>query len=74
MGVKARPSRGPVGRLLVPARPGGRFNFLGVNLRHSGVWLSDGARVERWLISPAQHRLHHAPEPADREQTGYRRA
>ncbi|MCO4745295.1 MAG: TonB-dependent receptor [Proteobacteria bacterium] len=33
------------------------------NLRHSHVWLRFG-RVERWLISPAQHQMHHAVDPA----------
>ena len=36
------------------------FNLLGSNLRHSHVWLSYGAGLERFLISPAQHQLHHA--------------
>ena len=30
------------------------------NLRHSHVYLSYGERIERWLISPAQHQLHHS--------------
>ena len=34
------------------------FNLLGANLRHSHVWLGFGP-LERWLISPAQHQLHH---------------
>jgi len=34
------------------------LNLLGGNLRHSHVWISYGA-AERWLISPAQHQLHH---------------
>lgn len=29
------------------------------NLRHSHVWMRFGA-AERWLVSPAQHQLHHA--------------
>lgn len=37
------------------------FNLIG-NLRHSHVWLSYG-RLGRWLISPAQHQLHHSREP-----------
>jgi sterol desaturase/sphingolipid hydroxylase (fatty acid hydroxylase superfamily) len=41
------------------------FNFLGANLRHSGVWLTYGPRLERWLISPAQHQIHHSVHPAD---------
>lgn len=35
------------------------FLVLGANVRHSHVWLSFGARLERWFISPAQHQLHH---------------
>ena len=41
------------------------FNLLGSNLRHSHVWLSYGPVVERFLISPAQHQVHHSVEPAD---------
>ncbi len=33
------------------------------NLRHSHVWLRFPAAVERWLISPAQHQLHHSRSP-----------
>lgn len=36
------------------------FNTLGANLRHSGVALSYGPYIEKWLISPAQHQLHHS--------------
>ena len=36
------------------------FNVLGANLRHSGVALSYGPRLEKWLISPAQHQVHHS--------------
>lgn len=35
------------------------------NLRHSHVWLRFGPRVEAWLLSPAQHQLHHSADPAD---------
>ncbi len=35
------------------------FSVVSGNLRHSHVWWSFGPRVERWLISPAQHQLHH---------------
>ncbi len=35
------------------------FNVLGSNLRHSHVWLSYGPVLERVLISPAQHQIHH---------------
>jgi sterol desaturase/sphingolipid hydroxylase (fatty acid hydroxylase superfamily) len=34
------------------------FNFLGSNLRHSHVFISFGP-LERFLISPGQHQLHH---------------
>jgi Fe(3+) dicitrate transport protein len=37
------------------------FNAAGSNLRHSHVWLRFGV-VERWLLSPAQHQLHHADD------------
>ena len=33
------------------------------HLRHSHIWLSWGDRIEGWLISPAQHQLHHSVEP-----------
>lgn len=33
------------------------------NLRHSHVWLRFPPAVERWLLSPAQHQLHHGDEP-----------
>lgn len=35
------------------------FSVVSGNLRHSHVRWSFGPRVERWLISPAQHQLHH---------------
>ena len=34
------------------------------NLRHSEVPLRFPAAVERWLLSPAQHQLHHSADPA----------
>ncbi len=39
------------------------LNVVFGNLRHSHVWLRFPARLERWLISPAQHQLHHAAAP-----------
>lgn len=44
------------------------FNAAGSNLRHSHVWISYGRWVERLLISPAQHQIHHsiAPEHYDK--------
>ncbi len=38
------------------------FNLAGSNLRHSHVWISYGSFLERWLISPAQHQIHHSVE------------
>jgi sterol desaturase/sphingolipid hydroxylase (fatty acid hydroxylase superfamily) len=31
-------------------------------LRHSPVWLSFGPSVEKWLLSPAQHQVHHSTD------------
>ena len=39
------------------------FNIFGANLRHSQVWLSFGATVERVILSPAQHQIHHSDDP-----------
>lgn len=38
------------------------FNIAGANLRHSHVWISYGHRIEHFLISPAQHQIHHSVE------------
>jgi len=40
------------------------LNMLGGNLRHSHVRLTYPAWVERILISPAQHQIHHSSDPA----------
>lgn len=37
------------------------FNLID-NLRHSHVWVSYGDTLNRWLISPAHHQLHHSLE------------
>lgn len=39
------------------------FNILGSNLRHSHIWLTWGDKLENWLISPAQHQVHHSDNP-----------
>lgn len=39
------------------------FNVLGGVLRHSPVWISFGPAVERWVISPAMHQIHHSNDP-----------
>jgi sterol desaturase/sphingolipid hydroxylase (fatty acid hydroxylase superfamily) len=36
------------------------FNIFGGVLRHSPVWLSFGPTMERYLISPAMHQIHHS--------------
>lgn len=46
------------------------LNALTGNLRHSHVWMGFGPVVERWLISPAQHQLHHADQ-AHLQQANY---
>lgn len=43
------------------------WSLCGANLRHSHVFLSYGVRLERWLISPAQHQLHHSAQPEHRD-------
>ena len=35
------------------------FNLAGSNLRHSPIWLGFG-KVEKWILSPAQHQIHHS--------------
>ena len=37
-------------------------NMIGGVLRHSPVWISFGPRLEHWLISPAQHQVHHSAD------------
>ena len=39
------------------------FNLAGSNLRHSHVWISYGRFLEQFLISPAQHQIHHSINP-----------
>ncbi|MBL22642.1 MAG: hypothetical protein CMM48_01955 [Rhodospirillaceae bacterium] len=36
------------------------FNAAGSNLRHSHIWITYGPFLERFLISPAQHQIHHS--------------
>ena len=36
------------------------LNALTGNLRHSHAWIRFPTSVERWLLSPAQHQVHHA--------------
>lgn len=39
-------------------------NMLTGNLRHSHVWLRFPDAVERWLLSPAMHQIHHSADSA----------
>ncbi|WP_299177987.1 sterol desaturase family protein [uncultured Neptuniibacter sp.] len=39
------------------------FNVTGSNLRHSHIALRYGKALEKWLISPAQHQIHHSTNP-----------
>jgi sterol desaturase/sphingolipid hydroxylase (fatty acid hydroxylase superfamily) len=59
----------------------GFFSFLGAhvcvtafntiaNLRHFHVWVSFGPRLNRWLLSPAHHQIHHS---RDRRHFGMNR-
>lgn len=37
------------------------FNLAGSNLRHSPIYLGFG-KVEKWVMSPAQHQIHHSAD------------
>lgn len=38
------------------------YYLLGYNLRHSHIWLSYGPVFSHFLISPAQHQIHHSKD------------
>lgn len=59
-----RESARPVELFGVPAL-GLLLNAAFGNLRHSQLWLPFPAAVERWLLSPAQHQLHHGARPEE---------
>ena len=44
------------------------FNALGSNLRHTPVPVAYPSGVERWLISPAQHQVHHSTAPCHHDR------
>jgi sterol desaturase/sphingolipid hydroxylase (fatty acid hydroxylase superfamily) len=44
------------------------FNILGANLRHSHIWLDYGPVLDRILISPAQHQVHHSIDCRHRDK------
>ncbi len=39
-------------------------NLTITNFQHSHIWISFGPTIERFLISPAQHQVHHSTDPA----------
>jgi sterol desaturase/sphingolipid hydroxylase (fatty acid hydroxylase superfamily) len=39
------------------------LNVFGGVLRHSPMWISFGPAVERWIMSPAMHQIHHSEDP-----------
>lgn len=47
------------------------FAFVGGNLRHSHIYLRYPAMVEQWLMSPAQHQLHHTNRYARQNYGSY---
>ncbi|MEM6759992.1 MAG: sterol desaturase family protein [Pseudomonadota bacterium] len=40
------------------------LSLIFANFRHSHIWISFGPVLERVLISPAQHQIHHSVDPA----------
>lgn len=44
------------------------FNVTGSNLRHSHIQIRYGRRAERFLISPAQHQIHHSLDPSHHDR------
>lgn len=39
------------------------FYVVGYNLRHTHIWVNYGPKVSQWLMSPAQHQIHHSNNP-----------
>lgn len=39
------------------------FYLVGYNLRHSHIWLPYPRALSRYLVSPAQHQIHHSKAP-----------
>lgn len=37
-------------------------NIAGGPLRHMPAWFSYGPKIENWILSPAQHQIHHSEE------------
>jgi len=47
------------------------FSLLGSNLRHSHIPLEYFESIERWIISPKQHQIHHSKKHFDKNFGGY---
>lgn len=47
------------------------FSLFGSNLRHSHVPFSYGRYIEKWLMSPKQHQIHHDKKHFNRNYGGY---
>lgn len=56
--------RGQLSQMTIFGVPaiGFSLNILFGNFRHSHVWISFPAWLERWIMSPAQHQLHHSSD------------
>lgn len=47
------------------------FSLFGSNLRHSHVAFSYGKYIEKWLLSPKQHQIHHDKKHFNKNYGGY---
>ena len=47
------------------------FSLFGSNLRHSHVPFSYGKYIEKWLLSPKQHQIHHDKKHFNKNYGGY---
>lgn len=47
------------------------FSLFGSNLRHSHIPFSYGEFIERWLLSPKQHQIHHDKKHFNKNFGGY---
>ncbi|PHO18528.1 sterol desaturase [Malaciobacter molluscorum LMG 25693] len=47
------------------------FSLIGTNLRHSHVKFTYFSFLEKWLISPYMHQIHHSTKHFDRNYGGY---
>lgn len=47
------------------------FSIFGANLRHTHVPFSYFAFIEKWLMSPKQHQIHHSRKHFDKNYGGF---